>query len=315
MANQVIISPLNPIRFYNKNEAQFPQYLTRHFNDYPYKDTILRWQEKIKYFQKWQTSDTTFLQFQSNFQPLQIDVLDWRTSQPVTTLVANLQIPNTGAQPGFFVYQFALSWAGIPEGCYTLKLSNGSTDLDLISEPIHLAATHPDTVSIEYTNSRYFLDIIFETLIEFSFRVEGSFGALQPGAYIQAYEDQRVNPRILSAKPYRVKPLTIGGTFGVPDWVADLFNVIWCCDSVSVDGKGYARDGESELEFKSEDDYPMRGLTLNLKEGSNRMSKVVSPDLDTTQMVGFMYQIETNFFGDLSSNSSSNQVPILLVDF
>lgn len=310
MANVLYIPRLNPINFYEYSPAAFDEYLTKFMDDYRFSEQILPWQEPTVYSQKWQTSDTIYLQMESTFDPLQLDLID-SDGNVVTSLSAQLQLPNkyiTGA----YVYQFTLSLASIAPGCYYLRLSNGNlSELHMISEPIQVAITHENTVLIQYKNTRYLGDVVFETGIEFGFRVEGSFGPLEPGAIIQAYEDQKANPQILSARPFRVWPLTIGGSYGVPDWVVDKFNLTWCCNDVKVDGKSFARSGDAKLSFKTEEYYPMRGVTIELQEGINRGSKIVNPDVNTNLKLLVAYNINTRLFGDTSENAASNLVPII----
>lgn len=310
MANTLYIPRLNPVRFYEQSPAQFDEYLTRFMDDYRYADTILPWQVRKLYAQRWQTSDAIRIQVESTFDPLQLDIIN-KYGQVVNSLLAIQIIPNKYI-PGTYVYEFTHSWNGYEPGCYLLRLSNGNpNEFAMVSEPQHVAVTHPNTVYIQYRNSRFHGDVVFETGIRFNFRVEASFGPLQPGARLQTYEDQKLNPTILSARPFRTWPLVIGGTFGVPDWVTDLVNLIWCCNEVSVDGKLFARAGDAELEFSDEDDeYPLRAITINLQEGLNRASKIVNPDINTNIKLVVVGVGDTLLFGDLSANSSSNLVPI-----
>lgn len=310
MANTLYIPRLNPLKFYEVSPAQFDYYLTKFMDDYPYADLIMPWQERRLYQQKWQTSDSIPLQMESTFDPLQLDVIN-KYGQVVTSLVANQIIPNKYI-PGAYVYQFNQSLQAFQPGCYFFRLTTGNlNELNMITEPQYVAASQPNTVYIQYRNSRFHGDVVFETGIRFNFRVEASFGPLIPGARLQAYEDQKLNPTILSARPFRTWPLVIGGSAGVPDWVADLTNLIWCCNEVSVDGKLFARAGDAELEFSDEDDdYPLRAITINLQEGLNRASKIVNPDVNTNIKLVVVGVGDTLLFGDLSANSSSNLVPI-----
>jgi hypothetical protein len=311
MSNQLYIPWLNPVRFYAATPAVFDQYLTKHFDDYPFAQQILPWQEPSNYAQKWQNSDTIYLQFQSNFEPLNIDIIGKYGEVIVggsfvaTQKGANMDIP------GMYIYEFSISLASIPAGCYHLKLSNGNdAELHMISEPFSVKEKWDNTVLLAYKNSRFIGDVVFETGIFFEFRVEGSFGFLQPGANIEAYEDQKANPEILSARPYRIFPLTIGGTFGVPDWAVDLFNLIWCCNYVLVDGKEFARSGEGQITFNEIEDYPMRGATIELREGINRGSKIVIPNVNTNMLFMVIKPVDTRLFGNYATGSSTNLVPI-----
>jgi hypothetical protein len=309
MANVLYIPNLLPVKFYEISPVQFAQYLSRHFDDYPFTEQIYPWQEPTNYAQKWQNSDPIKLQFQSTFDPLQIDIIN-KYGNSVATFSGILKVPNKYV-PGTFVYEFSISLASIDPGCYHLKLTNGNdAELHMVSEPLFVHPKHEGTVLMEYRNTRFAGDVVFETGIRFSFRVEGAFGFLAPGANIEAYENQKADPQILSARPFRVWPLTIGGSRGVPDWVIEKFHLIFCCNDVWVDGKSYARSGESEITYNEIENYPMRGATLELREGINRGSKIVSPTVDTNKKIVIVGNIETLLFGDTSLGGSSNVIQI-----
>lgn len=314
MANQIRISYLNPVRFYDANPAVFAQYLTRDFTDYRYRETLYPWEEKVDYIQKWQNSDTIKIQVESNFTPIQIDVISKKSGTSVVSLSLDLAIPNVGASPGFYLYEASLSFASLPAGCYHLRLSNGGPELHMISEPFRIAVKHANTLLLEYRNSKFFGDVLFETGITFSFRVEGAFDHIQPGADLQSYEDQKANPMILSARPFVARPLVFGGAQGIPDWAIHLLNLIWCCNDVKVDGKGYARSEDSSFSYEEIDDYPLRAAILQVREGNNRGSKISSPTLDPNMKLAVAFQIETNWFGGLAANSSSNEIPVITIE-
>lgn len=309
MANELYIPRLNPVHFYSRPADFNPVFHTRHLDDYPFDERILPWQEKVGYPQKWQTTDAVFIQVESTFSPLQLDILDCK-GVVVNSLVADQIIPNKYI-PGAYVYEWSLSLAAFTAGIYYYRITNGDLDaLNEMSGPQFVKDKHDYTVYIQYRNSRFLGDVVFETGIRFNVRLEGSFGPLDPGVRMTAYEDQKLNPTVLSARPFRKWPLVIGGSLGVPDEIADLVNLIWCCDEVAVDNKLFARVPESELNFSEEEDYPLRAVTIELQEGLNRASKIVNPDLNTNLKLTVIGVSDTLLFGDLSSNSSSNLVPI-----
>jgi hypothetical protein len=310
MANEIYFPFLNPLSMYDVNEPDNPAYGSKNMLDHPFVNTVYDWQEPTNYAQKWQQSDTLKIQVQSTFDPLQVDLLG-KYGEVVTSLVGNLKLPNKYII-GAFAYEFTLSFAAIPEGVYYLRMSNGNlNELHLISEPICVKAIHPNTVYIQYRHSRYHGDVIFETGITFNFRVEASFDFLKPGANVTSYQDQKANPYILSATPYRVWPLVVGGNRGIPDWVVDKINIIWACNEVRVDGRLFARNESGNISFNQVEYYPMRAAIIELREGINRGSKIFSPNVDTTKKLLVVGNMETNLFGDLSANSSSNLVPVL----
>lgn len=309
MANTLYIPRLNPIKFYDQLQVANAAYQSKYLDDYPFREQIEPWQERTKYPQKWQTSDTIPLQVESDFSPLQLDVIN-RYGNVVTSLVADQIIANKYI-PGAYVYEWTLSLAAFEEGCYQFRITNGNlNELNMLSDVQDVRVLQPNTKYIQYRNSQFLGDVIFETGITFNFRVEASFGFLNPGVKMEAYEDQKLNPTVLSARAFRVWPLVIGGSAGVPDWVIDLVNLIWCCNEVAIDGKLFARHGDAELAFDEEEDYPMRAVTIELQEGLNRSSKIVNPELNTNLKLVVIGNIDTMFFGDLSANSSSNLVPV-----
>ncbi len=310
MANQINTPWINPIRFYEVAPTELPQYLSRPFLNYPHltNNATKPWINQVIYKQKWQTSDTIYLQFESNFDPIKVEVIDCNNIARITQNA--VQKRANKYNPGYFVYENTISWATIPPGTYWLKrtLPGGKVEL---SEPQLVAVTHPNTVLVEYTNSRYHADVIFETGIRFGFRVEGSIGDLDPASKDTFYKDQLQNPTILSSKPYSVFPFNIGGARGVPNWVYHLMMYIWSCNSVTIDGTSYAKFEDSKFEFATEKRYPLRGAAMQIQEGINRGSKIVGVDIDPAKKLFIVSQIDGTVWGDISSQAGSNLIPIL----
>lgn len=317
--NQIWIPLLNPQDFSPLTPTVFPQYGSKDLGDYPFHERIKQWQEDVYYKQKVQQSDTFFYQFESNFSPIQIDLYNTEFRDPIVTIVL-AQVATNPKMPGFYIYEGAISFAGLPDGCYYTKLSPGSNPADIqISEPIDLKVVQPDTVYYEYKHSRFHGDVIFETGIQFSFRVEGCRGKLYPVSDDTFYRDQKLNPVQLSSKPYGSFDLSHGGSFGIPDWVVRKINWIWSCDSVMINGKSFAKDTGSNnsfagIQINEEDDYPLYGLTMQVAEGINRSSKVIAPSVDTNKRLMVAYQIDGTLYGDLSINVGDNLIPINAIE-
>lgn len=309
MANQIEIPFLNPGMFYEMNPVEVPQYLTRHFADRPFREqnAAKPWLNQVIYKQKVQTSDVSYFQFTSNFEPIRLEVVD---CYDIPRIVQNsVQKRINKFLPGYYVYENTISWATLTPGTYWIKMV--LPDRVEITEPYLLAEKHPNTILIEYRNSRYHGDVIFETGIRFGFRVEATFGFLAPGSENIVYKDQKLNPTVLSARPFRGFPMNIGGTRGCPDWVYDKLNWIWSCNDVTLDGVSYARPEDSKFEFTTEERYPLRGAILQVEEGINRGSKIVGVNIDPGKKLFVVYQIDGTIMGDLSSQAGSNLVPII----
>lgn len=308
--NQLSTPYLNPVRFYAVL-ADNPAYRSRPWEDYLQVLTIHAWEEHQLYCQKWQTSDTIRMQFESNFDPIQIDVIDYNgTVVPGFTFLANQKVENK-YEPGMYVYEAEISLATLPPGHYQLKRTMGGGILVDYSEPFDVAVLHPETMLFEYSNSRYHGDVIFETGIVFSFRVEMVRGKLISGSQDTVYDDQILNPHLLSSKAIRSYPMVIGNEYGVPEWVDDLQNHIWTCNSVFIDGKSYAKGGESRAEVKVEDNYPLYGITRTVREGINRGSKISSTTADVNKKLMVIFNINTGVFGDVGENGATNIIQML----
>jgi len=312
MANNILWVPfLNPVKFVEASPTTVPQYLFKHFDDYKFSDQLADqyWLQQDRYYQKFQTSDIMYFQFESNYDPINIDLINLDGTRVATVLAQNVR--SNIYEAGLYVYQAQISLAAVPPGCYYLKLTAGSPVLKtMISEPISIQVSHPSTVMIEYKNTRYHADIIFETGIQFGFRVEGGLINFQPGGKKSIYEDEKLNPTIITSKPYRVFDLEIGGSHGVPEWVADKLNWIWSCNSVNVDGKPFAIADDQALTIKSQEGTAMRGVNIKVREGVNRGSKILAAAGNTNVELVVVTQIERRLFGDTSGSGSANTISI-----
>ena len=309
MANIIYIPFLNPVRFVELDPVELPQYLTKYFDDYWASEQLQPYETNIVYKQKYQTSDTIYLQFESNFASIQLSVID--CDQNVLLTQAATQVRANKYLAGYYVYEITLSLAPFSAGTVWLKLSLGLGSKLMISEPIELAETWPGTVLFQYNNSKYHGDVIFETGIVFGFRCEAVIRRLDPGNERTAYRDQKLNPSTLKVRPFRAWELGIGHRTGVPDWVIDKMNWVWSCDNVLCDGKSFAVLEDSKFEDKEiHNQYPFRHWTLNIQEGINRASKIVGVNVDPSKKLLIVYQIDGTVWGDLSAQAGSNLVPI-----
>lgn len=308
MANEIFIPFANGARFYEVDPAWPTQYLTKHFDDFWYKEQLKSFETVVDYKQKWQTNDSFPLQYESNFASINLKVID--CEQNVLIDQNAVQVKINKYLPGYFVYENTVSWASIPVGTYYLLLTLGGTT-QMISEPIHLAEEWPNTILYEYYNSTFHGDVLFETGIILKFRCESFITRLDPGNERTAYRDQKMNPTVLKSVPYRGWKLIIGYPTGVPDWVIDLMNWIWSCDNVTCDGKSFAVAENGQFEETEYDKaYPLRSWTLNIQEGINRYSKIVNPEVDPNKKLIVIGMIDSTLFGDTSENAGSNLVPI-----
>jgi hypothetical protein len=309
MANRADIPFLNPVRFIELDPVELPQYNTKHLDDYWFKETLQGYETIVDFKQKYQTSDTIYLQFEANFAAIQMQVID--CEQNVLLTQSATQVRANKYLPGYYVYELTLSLASFPTGTIYLKLNLGLGSKFMISEPIAVAEKWPNTVLFQYSNSKYHGDVIFETGIVFGFRCEAVIRRLEPGSERTFYRDQKLNPTQLKVRPFRGWELGIGHLYGIPDGVIDIMNWIWSCDSVLLDGKSFAVLDDSKFEDQEiHKQYPLRHWTLNVQEGINRASKIVGVDVNPNKKLFLTYQIDGTIWGDLSAQAGSNLVPV-----
>ena len=125
-----------------------------------------------------------------------------------------------------------------------------------------------DTVLLKYTNSLNDFDTIFDEYDLFTLRVPGVFLPQEHKFEneTESFRDQRCILRLLSGYAYETKILTVGGSFGVPNWVARKLNLIFCLDNVTIDGSGIVRsDGSSPEITLIHNDYPLYIYKITLE--------------------------------------------------
>lgn len=315
--NFLYIPHINPVKFYAVDRANIDAYFTRHFDDYPFDERLYDWQDPVQFTQLWQTTDIIKLQFESNFDPLIVELID-ENGDAVITLASLTGLPNQYID-GLFSYEAEMSLATVPQGCYKLKLTAGSGDEQTVYlsdwQHVNEGPYEKSTLLLTYKHSRFHEDVLFETGIEFQFRLPGYIGALKPGNVREAYRDQKQNPSILSSRTLRGFPVFFGDEFGLPDDVIDKLNRIWGCDSVQIDGKYFAADS-AEFEFVEIDNfrYPKRGVKLQVVEGINRASSIFSPTTDTSKRLMYAIAVDRKVWGDTSNQGSTNTVPIINIE-
>lgn len=312
MDNKFLIPFINPVKFVKKGLTNSPKYYTKQFDDYLFADRILPWEQAEDYTQIWQKEDIISMQFESNFDPIIVKLLD-RFGNAVFTLPAIAGLPNK-FEPGTFTFEIQMSLAGIPAtGCYFPEILAGSgSGIELYKGGKQFISREPfdfPNFLIEYWHDRYHEDVIFETGIHFQKRVPGHFGKLKPGTNNVATRDEYYNNTILSSRTFRQFPLYLCDEFGMPEDEIDNFNRIWTCRNVLVDGTPYgAVDGTFELQEII--GYPKLGVKMMVEPGINRRSKLFIQNTDTTQRIMSTVMVDPKIFGDTSNQGSSNAVPV-----
>jgi hypothetical protein len=319
MADNLIYDPLlNPVKFYDLDLVNDPAFYTKHFDDYPFEERLLPWQDAVTFKQIWQTTDIIYLQFESEFDPIIIE-LENTFGETVITLPAIVGLPNQ-YYPNTRSYEVAMSLADLPSGCYRVKRTRGSGDEEKIdyTKWMYISDTPFDfpTMLVQYWHSRFKDGVMFETGIRFQVRIPGHIGRLKPGRVMESYKDQRYNPSVLSSRAYRGFPAVFGDEFGLPDDMIDLINRIWGCNNVMLDNKSFAAIGTEmeQITVGTNEDHPKSGLIVEVEEGVNRDSKIFTQTLDVNKKLVYGIMVSNKVWGDTSNQGSSNTVPVINIE-
>lgn len=323
--NKLEIPELNPIIFYDINRANLSKYFTKYMQDYMFSERLYYWQQRTDYCQVWQVEDIIKLQFESTFDPIIVNLLD-KYGNIVIALPALIGLPNI-YEPLKYSFEISMSLAGLLTDFYYLQIIagiNGPSQRILISDVQYISAVPlNNTLLLEYFNSKFHKDVIFETGIKFQYRVYGVFGFLDKQRKDQQYRDQKYTPALLKSRSAKQWPVHLGikpenilykvDDPGLPDDVINLIDEILSCDNVYFDNKLMGLADGSKIEYITVDDagnYPKRGLKIILEEGINRNSRLFGINLDPTKKLSVVINADAQIFGDTGNQGSGNTVPI-----
>lgn len=288
---------LSSIRFVEYDPTQTIQYQTRHFDDYLFQEQIQDFIFPAYYSQKRQQNDTETLQFESDYAPWQVQLIN--CSNQVIKTVSIPAITTGLIDPMALTYQANFAYNDVPVGRYWMLLRGGmGNGIKAISESIDVAEVHPYTVLLEYTNSVNKDNIYFNNgLIVLKLRLEAQIMRLKPGSKDTAYTDQVQNETLLRSYPYRIFRFIVSSYQGVPDWMIDKLNRIFGCSKILIDGKQFTKDDGAKWESVDTDLYPMSGWGIELRESKNRTFVKISSENNPEENIIIAYNIETDGYG------------------
>jgi len=234
---------------------------------------LLSYQDPKCYFQKWQKSDTIRQQVLSDYAPTALLLREFNTNKIVSSIDWQPQ-PTMIIGQTFKVYELSFI-LNFNEGKYYAEFSYDDSTIvhRMVSEPFHIKTKWDNTVLLKYKNSENDKDVIFDTGIEFQFRVEGAVRYNGPGNKRNVYNDQDINPTLLSATSYRRFKLFIGYKYGVPFWVQDKINTIITVNQVSYNNVFYQTPAEAEWEDEKNDANDFIGASIEVYPTDNNFSK------------------------------------------
>lgn len=320
---QFKIPDLNPLHFVDAVPTVLPQFNYKHFADWQFKDTIRYFEQMVDWYQPWQKNDPIRLQLLSEVGPIKMTMIDYSTGEPVDSGQNLVQKQQSFFFPGLFIYELDLDLSVYPSGTYQMMLEFSYPVLArVLSNPFIVDDLLIDTTRIDYKHSRYWGDTYFETGFSPAIRTWGTMGYDKPGSINVIYPNQNLDMQLVNGKPFNVWRYWTGGPEGIPDFMMPKLNSIFCLSDIKIEGRYYTKATEgSNFEDKSEEGYPMRGWSIELREKLNRPSRtwVVDPEVPLPGENGgqniagltVAVVVETKAFVSDDNGGSYHNVPVV----
>lgn len=314
--NIIVLSHLNPLKFQRRGYANADPYNTKYFEDWSFAETIRNFEHEVGHLQPWQNNDIIELCLLSNYAPFSAKLVD--CSGAVVDTFLFTRVPVSTDASGLYAYFLSVALTSYPEGVYRLEIYAGSPVVvdTLDSEWFSLKELHENSVLLNYTHGSNDYDVPFESGVAFNLRTLGGFAEYAPKTDRVVFIDQPRNGVQLDAKSYSIWKLFIGDAFGVPDWFIERINAVFCCDTVTIDGKRFVANDGAQVEPNREKDFPLAGWSIELRPAVASNSKRfvaagTGPGAPTSTLV---YNIETRGFGPSTGTASDNTVQIIAND-
>lgn len=275
------IPELNPLHFTDVAINQLPQYNYKHFSDYQFRDTIRFWEYDCgEWYQPWQLNDAIRLHILSEVGPVKFTLLDeWNHAIYVQNMQ---QVAVSFYNPTMFIYELDLDLSIFEPGIYRAQLEFGSPVLARVhSNPLEFNESLPYTLRTEYKHRRYLDDVYFETGWSPMIRTWGTLDYEEPGSVNKLFLNQGYDLTTVNVKTFNTWRFYTGGPEGIPLFMIPKFNEIFRCSELSIEGRFYTKAAEgTNWVKKDEQDYPMKGWSIELRDRFNRPSKIWEVDTE-----------------------------------
>lgn len=210
------------------------------------------------YYQKWELTDDTKIQFQSDYNPtddgLSIQVFKMGGKAPIATIAPTEVVSNIVGQ-SFKTYEAQFDFSDYGKGYFYANIvfiDEDEVPQTYQSQVWHTDTKWADTMLLQYKNSFNNYGVVFETGIEFEFRVEAQIREYSPQFEDEIYTDQEHIPTQLSSIPYKQFRFV---TQYLPDWGLTILNAALNVDEKRIDNVYFEKQSSAKLEINRVDGY------------------------------------------------------------
>lgn len=312
--NIVEISALCPLKFKDADYTPAAPYNSRYFEDHHFSETLPYYLPADEYKQIFQKNDIIFVQVRSNYAPLQLSLYN-----AFGALVGDFVLdytPTSTEATGLKVYQASVALNTLLEGKYKFQLKCGSPLINILeTDWICIKEKHEGSILFEYKHEENDFNTVFETGVQFRFRVHGGFKEFQPQSERTVFIDQPGNIVQLTGKSFYTKKLVIGNTYGVPEWVIHRINEIMLCSEVLIDGKQWVGVSGAKFDPTRQENYTRAGWSIEVRPAKGRSgNRFVDAGPAGTSQYYVIDNAESNLFGMFNGPASSNIIQIQETD-
>lgn len=162
---------------------------------------------------------------------------------------------------------FKIPCASVEEGFYSVLIESPGK-FRYYSNVFHIHFTD-NVLLIQYCCRENKFDCLFNTINGAEF----FYLRIQGGIKTQGYSfksddvefiDQDRKVTLIDSIPYTIRKYTLGGSIGMPVWLADKLNRIFSCDDIKINGIKVVKGNGAALELSSQENYKYVGATIDL---------------------------------------------------
>jgi len=194
-----------------------------------------------RYLQTWATTDTILIELlASGTDTMPTGTLNDAHTGAALSVIAFSDWSMNASERLWFA-----ELSGLSAGHYTVTVNGATCDEFRVTDDA-TALAKTTLIQYRFRDNRQRDDVV--SVINgvpyyFSWRAPGGFkdGGWQFGVSNEQFTTQREDIVELYANDYTLKTFTLGGSFGVPVWCAELLNRLLTCSYVFFDGHRYTR--------------------------------------------------------------------------
>jgi hypothetical protein len=165
--------------------------------------------------------------------------------------------------PGYNVWEAELPLAALAAGYYQVRLAAtapGWAPVEALSEPLHLAERHENTVVLDYRNADNCFGLVFTTGLTPRLRVPGTFFRQTNGGTLSTYRASAGSLTTLASTATRRQQFE---AYGLPAYLHEKLFLAFRLDELRVNGERY--ETEEAYETTENRGYPLSGGRIVLE--------------------------------------------------